>query len=155
MNLVNPALCWWHPAVSMSPYMNWSILTCFSGGRCLCHIRSREPQAFWRHRKTHKLLLCFYCFNYLSVCFPVALFVVVSLLLLSFLSNLLGPAVHCREIKLLSLWRFMTTEQELGRLCTLMHHGRPGRLVCSRCVLFVMQQDQILYLSTNTTPITK
>ena len=37
----------------------------------------------------------------------------------------------CREIKLLSRWRFMTTEQTPGRSSTLMHHGRPGRTVCS------------------------
>lgn len=53
---------------------------------------------------------------------------------LSVLSNLFGLVIRYREIKLLLPWRFMTTEQTPGRSSTLMHHGRPGKLVCSVCL---------------------
>lgn len=65
--------------------------------------------------------------------------------LLSFLSNLLHLFVHCREIKVLLLWRCMTTEQAPGRLSTPMHHGRPGRFVCYRCPLYVNAAKRFRY----------
>lgn len=86
---------------------NASIL--LTGWCRLSRIHRRKSKTLWRH-----------CKNFLfSTLFP------------AFCSCLIS-CFHCRGIQRLLAWTFMTTEQTPGKLSTLMHRGRPGKLVCGR-----------------------